>query len=131
MKRNITMKRLVIDWNDSYEIDPACPQKDIALLIDTKIRKIWIKGIEYRGTKKRIKYLSQVIELYLKNKIVSTLELDEINNSKPEVESFQRYFERINEKLVKNGKMPIFISAPEKYFYYLDVSEYFLDYAIV
>lgn len=131
MKGKITMKKLIIDWNDSYEIDPACPQQDIALLIDTKIRKIWIKGIEYRGTKKRIKYLLQAIDLYIKNKLISTEVLEELNNFKIEAESFQRYFERINEKLVKNGKMPIFISAPEKYFYYLDSSEYFLDYAIV
>ena len=49
------MKKLSIDWNESYEVNPEYPQGDIAILIDKTMEKIWIKGVKLKGTKKKIK----------------------------------------------------------------------------
>lgn len=125
------MKKLSIDWNESYEVDPAYPQSDIAIFIDKTLGKIWIKGIKFNGTEKRIKYLTQIINLYQKDKIFSVEKLEEINDFKVEAESFQRNFERINEKLKKLNKVPLFIAAPKKYHYYLNTDNYYQDYAII
>lgn len=125
------MKTLNIDWNDSYEVDVENPQSDIALLIDKNQKRIWIKGIELKGTEKRIKYLSQITNILVKDKIISTEKLEEVNEFTTEAESFQRFFERINKILVKSNKEPIFIPVSQKYSYYFNAKGYFQDYAII
>lgn len=125
------MKKLSINWNESYEIDPAYPQSDIAIFIDKTLGKIWIKGIKFNGTEKRIKYLTQIINLYQKNKIFSVEKLEELNDFKIEAESFQRNFERINENLKKANKAPLFIASSRKYHYHLNTDNYYLDCAII
>lgn len=125
------MKKLSINWNESYEIDPAYPQGDIAILIDKTLGKIWIRGIKFNGTEKRIKYFTQIINLYQKDKIISVEKLEELNNFKPAVESFQRNFERINEKLKKANKEILFIPSTRKYHYQLNTNSYYQDFAII
>lgn len=83
------MKKLSIDWNESYEVNPEYPQGDIAILIDKTMEKIWIKGVKLKGTKKKIKYLTQTIDMYQNDKIISVEKLEELNNFKPEAESYQ------------------------------------------
>lgn len=125
------MKKLSINWNEAYEIDPAYPQGDIAIFIDKTLEKIWIRGLKFKGTEKRIKYLTQVINMHQKDKIISVEKLEELNNFKPEAESFQRNFERINERLKEANKAPLFIASTRKYYYHLNTDNYYQDYAII
>ena len=125
------MKKLSIDWNESYEVNPEYSQGDIAILIDKTLEKIWIKGVKLKGTKKKIKYLTQTIDMYQNDKIISVEKLEELNNFKPEAESYQRYFERINEELRKANKEPLFIPAAEKFHYHLNTNNYYQEYAII
>ena len=125
------MKKLSIDWNESYEVNPEYPQGDIAILIDKTLEKIWIKGVKLKGTKKKIKYLTQTIDMYQNDKIISVEKLEELNNFKPEAESYQRYFERINEELRRVNKEPLFIPAAKKFHYHLKTNNYYQEYAII
>lgn len=84
-----------------------------------------------KGTKKKIKYLTQTIDMYQNDKIISVEKLEELNNFKPEAESYQRYFERINEELRRANKEPLFIPATKKFHYHLNTNNYYQEYAII
>ncbi len=45
------MKKLSIDWNESYEVNPEYPQGDIAILIDKTLEKSGLKGFQAKNKK--------------------------------------------------------------------------------
>ena len=125
------MKKLSINWNESYEVNPERPQDDIALIVDSKSQKIWIRGLEFKFTKKRFERFKQIEKLAINNNIISLLTLDDINKGSPCVESIQRFLERFNKELRDIGKQEAFIPTNVDYHYILNTDGYYQNMAII
>lgn len=125
------MKKLSINWNESYEVNPERPQDDIALIVDSKSQKIWIRGLEFKFTKKRFERFKQIEKLAINNNIISLLTLDDINKGCPCVESIQRFLERFNTELRDFGKQEAFIPTNVDYHYILNTDGYYQNMAII
>jgi len=119
---------LNIDYNESYEIDPINPQKDIAMLVDSRIKKIWLRGIEIRYTQHRANMFTAILNLILKNGIFSTDEIAATSGLQQESKSVARFLQRIN-KLLEDSN--IFIAAPEKHHYYLNAQGFYQNIIII
>ncbi len=119
---------LNIDYNESYEIDPINPQKDIAMLVDSRIKKIWLRGTEIKYTQHRVNMFKAILNLILKNGIFSTDEIAATNGLQQEPKSVTRFLQRIN-KLLKDND--IFIAAPEKHHYYLNAQGFYQNIIII
>lgn len=125
------MKKLSINWNESYEVNPERPQDDIALIVDSKAQKIWIRGLEFKFTQKRFERFKQIEKLAINNNIISLLTLDDINKGSPCVESIQRFLERFNKELRDIGKQEAFIPTNVDYHYILNTDGYYQNMAII
>lgn len=125
------MKNLSINWNESYEVNPEKPQDDIALIVDSKTQKIWIRGMEFKFTKKRFERFKQIEKLAINNNIISLETLDDMNNGRPCLESIKRFLERFNKELRDFGKQEAFIPTNVDYHYILNTSGYYQNMAII